>query len=193
MAEIGIFLCIGFVLFLLALLAAFYVLSVYNGLVSLRNNIDKAWANIDVVLKQRADLIPNLVETVKGYMKHEKGTLEEITRLRTSMMGASGPAAKAAASEGISAALKTIFAVSENYPKLQASENFMKLQEQITAMENQIADRREFYNDSVLLFNTRIHSLPDMLFASLMGLKDKEYFKAEEGEKAAVKVSMDAK
>ncbi len=191
MADFAIFACCGFVVFMLALLAGFYLLSIYNGLVQLRNNIDKAWANIDVVLKQRTDLIPNLVEAVKGYMKHEKSTLEEITRLRTAMMSASGPAEKARASEGISAALKTIFAVAENYPKLEASQNFLKLQEQLTAMENQIADRREFYNDSVMLFNTRIHSLPDSLFASAMGYRDKEYFKAAEGEKGAVSVKME--
>ncbi len=190
-ADFAIFACCGFFVFVLALLAAFYVFSIYNGLISLRNNIDKAWANIDVLLKQRTDLIPNLVETVKGYMKHERETLTEIARLRTQMMGAHGPAEKAKASEGISSALKSIFAVAENYPKLQASENFMKLQEQLSAIENQIADRREFYNDSVMLFNTRIHSLPDTLFASMMGLKDKEYFKVSEEDKKPVQVKMD--
>jgi LemA protein len=190
MAGETIFLCCGFFAFVLALLAGFYVFSIYNGLISLRNNIEKAWANIDVLLKQRTDLIPNLVETVKGYMKYERSVLTNITALRTSMMGATTPGEKAKASEGISAALKSIFAVAENYPQLQASQSFLKLQEQLSAMENQIADRREFYNDSVLLFNTRIHSLPDMLFASLMGLKDKEYFKVAEEEKEAVKVKL---
>ncbi|MEW6035933.1 MAG: LemA family protein [Candidatus Micrarchaeota archaeon] len=193
MAEFALIACCGFFLFVLALLAGFYVLSIYNGLVSLRNNMDKAWANIDVLLKQRSDLIPNLVEAVKGYMKYEKGTLEELTKLRTAMMGAKSPHEKAAASEGISAALKTIFAVSENYPKLQASENFMELQKQLSAIENQIADRREFYNDSVMLFNTRIHSLPDMLFASMMGMKDRDYFKVAEEEKKVVEVKLEEK
>lgn len=183
MAGDAIFICCGFFGAVLALLAAFYLFSIYNGLVQLRNNMDKAWANIDVLLKQRTDLIPNLVETVKGYMKYEKAVLTEITRLRTAMMSATGPAEKAKASEGISTALKTIFAVAENYPRLEASQNFLKLQEQLSAIENQIADRREFYNDSVMLFNTRIHSLPDLIFASLMGLKDREYFKATEEEK----------
>ncbi|MCI0503306.1 LemA family protein [Candidatus Micrarchaeota archaeon] len=191
MAGEVVILCCGFFVFVLALLAAFYVFSIYNGLISLRNNIEKAWANIDVLLKQRTDLIPNLVETVKGYMKYEKGTLEEITRLRTSMMSATTPGEKALASEGISAALKTIFAVAENYPKLEASQNFLKLQEQLSAIENQIADRREFYNDSVMLFNTRIHSVPDTIFASMMGLKDKEYFKVAEEDKKIVQVKMD--
>jgi LemA protein len=191
MAFEVVLICCGFFGFVLALLAAFYIFSIYNGLISLRNNIEKAWANIDVLLKQRTDLIPNLVETVKGYMKYEKGTLTEITRLRTQMMGASTPGEKALASEGISAALKTIFAVAENYPKLEASQSFLKLQEQLSAIENQIADRREFYNDSVMLFNTRIHSVPDTIFASMMGFKDKEYFKVAEEDKKLVSVKMD--
>ncbi len=191
MAGEVLILCCGFFVFVLFLLAVFYAFSIYNGLISLKNNIEKAWANIDVLLKQRSDLIPNLVETVKGYMKYEKSTLVEITRLRTEIMSASTPGEKARASEGISAAIKSIFAVAENYPQLKASENFLELQKQLSAMENQIADRREFYNDSVLLFNTRIHSVPDMIFASMMGMKDKEYFKATEEEKKLVEVKME--
>jgi LemA protein len=183
--------CLGFVVLVLFCLAAFYVVTVFNGLISLRNNIDKAWANIDVMLKQRSDLIPNLVEAVKGYMKYERSVLENITRLRTSMMSAQGVAEKARASEAISSALKSIFAVAEKYPQLRASENFLELQKQLSAMENQIADRREYYNDAVLLYNTRIKSFPDMLFAMPLGMKEKEYFKAEEGEKAPVTVKMD--
>ncbi|MEW6748774.1 MAG: LemA family protein [Candidatus Micrarchaeota archaeon] len=188
---IELIVCCGFSVLIIGLLFLFYLFSMYNGLISLRNNIEKAWANIDVLLKQRSDLIPNLVEAVQGYMKHEKGTLEEITRLRVSLLKASGPAEKAKASEGISSALKTLFAVAENYPKLEASKSFMKLHEQLTAMENQIADRREFYNDSVLLFNTRIHSIPDSLMAALMGFKDKEYFRATDEEKKAVPVKLE--
>ena len=190
MAEFTALCCVGFFVVVGFLLAGFYAFSVYNGLVALRNNIDRAWANIDVLLKQRSDLIPNLVETVKGYMKYEKSVLEEITRLRTSMMSASGPAEKARASEAISASLKSIFAVAENYPKLEASSNFLELQKQLSAIENQIADRREFYNNSVLLYNTRIHSLPDLLFAAILGFRDKEYFKATEEEKKVVEVKM---
>lgn len=182
--------CIGFVVVVLGLLALFYLVTVYNGLVSLKNNIEKAWANIDVLLKQRSDLIPNLVETVKGYTKHEKEILEKITKLRAQVMAYESPAKKAKPSEAITAALKTIFAVSENYPKLRANENFMKLQVQLTAIENQIADRREFYNDSVLLYNTRIKSLPDMLVALPMGYRKKVYFKATEKEKKEVKVEL---
>ena len=191
MAGEVLIICCGFFVFVLALLAAFYVFSIYNGLISLKNNIEKAWANIDVLLKQRTDLIPNLVETVKGYMKYEKNLLTEITSLRTAMMSASTPGEKAKASEAISSSLKSIFAVAENYPKLEASQNFLKLQEQLSAIENQIADRREFYNDSVMLFNTRIHSIPDTIFASMMGLKVKEYFKVAEEDKKVVQVKLD--
>ena len=182
--------CLGLLGLILLVLAIFYIFSIYNGLISLKNNIERAWANIDVLLKQRTDLIPNLVETVKGYMKHERGVLEEITRMRAEMLSAQGPAQKAKASDHITSALKSIFAVAENYPQLRASENFLHLQQQISAIENQIADRREFYNESVLLFNTRIHSLPDMVLAGMMGFRDKEYFKATEEEKKNVEVKL---
>jgi LemA protein len=180
--------CFGFVLVVIAVLAIIYIVSLINGLISLRNQIDKSWANIDVLLKQRGDLVPNLVEIVKGYMKYERQTLTEITKLRADVMSAETPSRKAKPSEAISSALKTIFAVAENYPKLQASNNFIKLHEQLVAIENQIADRREFYNDSVYLYNTRIHSVPDLIFAGLMGMRDKEYFKASEEDKKVVDV-----
>lgn len=182
--------CMGFIILVSGLLAAFYAVSVYNGIIRLRNNIDKAWSNIDVLLKQRSDLIPNLVSAVKGYMKHEKGVLTEITRLRTSVLSGS-PAEKANASEKISESLKTLFAVAEDYPKLRASENFLDLQNKLSAIENQIADRREFYNDSVLLFNTRIQVLPDSIVASLLGMKPREYFSAKGAEKKLVEVQFD--
>lgn len=182
--------CLGFVLIVLAILAVFYIVSIYNGLIVLRNNIDKAWSNIDVLLKQRSDLIPNLVETVKGYMRHERKVLTEIARMRASLSKAKSPETKAKASEKISEDLKTIFAVAENYPKLKANENFLELQKKIASIENQIADRREFYNDSVLLFNTRIQIIPDSIVAGILGMKQKEYFKATEGEKKSVKVKL---
>jgi len=182
--------CFGFVFIVLIVLAVIYIVSVINSLISLRNQIDKSWANIDVLLKQRSDLVPNLVEIVKGYMKHERETLVQIAKLRADVLSAETPSKKARPSEGISSALKTIFAVAENYPKLQASDNFIKLHEQLVALENQIADRREFYNDSVYLYNTRIHSVPDMIFAGLMGMHDKEYFKASEEDKKVVDVKL---
>ena len=186
-----VFLMLGFFAFVIGILALFYIVTIFNGLIDLRNNIDKAWANIDVLLKRRSDLIPNLVETVKGYKAYEQDVLEEIARLRTAMMSADGPAEKARHSEAISSTLKTMFAVAENYPNLKASENFLKLQDQLSQIENQIADRREFYNDSVMLFNTRIHSIPDMVFASLLRFKDREYFRAKEEEKEAVDVKIE--
>jgi LemA protein len=188
--EVALICCGGIVFGVLALLV-FYLFSVYNGLVSLRNNMDKAWANIDVLLKQRTDLIPNLVEAVKGYMKYEKQVLTDITALRTSMMSAQTPREKAVASEGISAALKTIFAVSEKYPNLKANENFLQLQNQLVAIENQIADRREFYNDAVMLYNTRIKSVPDNIIAGMFNFRESEYFKVVEEEKKPVQVKME--
>lgn len=193
MAELALFACCGFFIVVAFLLVLFYLVSIFNGLISLKNNIDKSWANIDVVLKQRTDLIPNLVETVKGYAKYEKGVLEEVTRLRTAMMSAQGPSAKAKINDAMTLGLKSLFAVAENYPQLQASTNFLKLQEQLSAMENQIADRREFYNDSVLLYNTRIASVPDSVAAGVLGMKPKEYFKATEEEKQAVNVKIETK
>jgi LemA protein len=191
MVALALPICAGFVVLVLAVLAIFYIVSVFNGLITLRNNIDKAWANIDVLLKQRSDLIPNLVETVKGYMKYERKLLTDVTSLRASLMAAQTTGEKARHSEGISAALKSIFAVSEKYPQLKANEGFLDLQKQLVAMENEIADRREFYNDSVLLYNTRIKSLPDMLFAIPLGFRERDYFRAAEEEKAPVNVKME--
>jgi len=182
--------CFG-IIAAIAILAIIYLFTIYNRLVTLRNNIDKAWANIDVMLKQRYDLVPNLVQAVQGYMKHEKQVFEDIAALRASFMGAGGPAEKAKANDALSGALKTIFAVSENYPDLKASTNFLELQKQLTVLENQIADRREFYNDSVLLYNNRIKSVPDTIIASAFGFKEKEYFKAGEEEQKAVQVKME--
>ncbi len=190
MAFEGLICCGGIILGLLVLFV-FYLFSVYNGLVSLRNNVDKAWANIDVLLKQRSDLIPNLVQTVKGYMKYEKQTLIDITALRASIMTAHGPQETAKHSEAITASLKTIFAVSEKYPDLKADDNFLDLQKQLTEMENGIADRREFYNDSVMLYNTRIKSLPDSIIAGMFHFTETEYFRAVEEEKAPVQVDID--
>ncbi len=180
--------CAGFVLVVLAFLLVFYIFSIYNGLIQLRNNVDKAWANIDVLLKQRSDLVPNLVETVKGYEKHEKAIFENVAQMRSAMMSAQGPAAKAKANDMLSSALRSIFAVAENYPELQASNNFLELQKQLESIENQIADRREFYNDSVMLYNTRIKVLPDTVIAGIIGCKETEYFKATESEKQNVEV-----
>ena len=166
-----------------------YLISVYNMLVGLRNNNKKSYSNIDVLLKQRNDEIPNLVETVKGYMKHERNLLEQITKIRSAITGAHSMGERAAADNMMHDALKTLFAVAENYPKLKANENFMKLQNRITGLENEIADRREFYNESVTIYNTRIESFPTLVFAKLFSFKHFDWFKATEKDKKAVKTS----
>ncbi|MBU2561445.1 MAG: LemA family protein [Nanoarchaeota archaeon] len=165
-----------------------YFIGIYNGLVRLRNNIKKSWGNIDVLLKQRTDELPKLIASVKGYMKHEKGVLTEITNARSAIMKAKTMPEKAAADSQISAALKTLFAVAENYPQLKANENFMHLQQRISGIENELADRREFYNDSANQFNIRIESFPDMIVANVMKLTPKEMFKVSEEDKKDVKV-----
>lgn len=165
-----------------------YVVGIYNGLVRLRNDIKKAWANIDVLLKQRTDELPKLIKTVKGYMKHEKSLLENITKARTDFLNAKTLGAKAEADNLLSGFLKTLFAVAENYPNLKANENFMQLQKRISGIENELADRREFYNDAANTFNIRIQSFPDMVVAGMMHLEEQEMFKAAEADKSDVKV-----
>lgn len=168
---------VGFLAAGVLLLAAFYGIVIFNGLVLLSNNIDKAWANIDVLLKKRLDLVPNLVEIVKGYTKYERGILEDLTRIRISALQAREIPEKAQGSEAISASLKSVFAVAENYPDLKASANFLNLQKEISAIETQIALRREFYNDSVLLYNTKLETIPSRFVATLIRFRPKEYFK----------------
>ncbi len=166
-----------------------YVTLIFNGLISLKNNIRKSSANIDVLLKQRSDELPRLVETVKGYMKHEKDVFATIARARAEMLKAQNLSQKAEASNEITEALKTIFALSEKYPELKANENFLKLQERITGLENEIADRREFYNDSVNAYNTRIQLFPDVIIAKAAGYTEPEqYFKATDEEKRTVAI-----
>lgn len=162
---------------------------IYNELVSLRARIDNAWSQIDVQLKKRYDLVPNLVETVKGYAKHEKSIFENVTKARTAALGATTPAQKAKAESELSTALKSIFAVAENYPQLRASENFKLLQEQLEGIESKIAYTRQFYNDSVLDYNTKIAQIPHSFIASMFGFTAREYFKIEEKERENIKVS----
>ena len=180
---------IGGILLLFVIIIG-YIVSLFNGLVTLKNNIQKSWANIDVLLKQRSDELPNLVNSVKGYMKHEKGLLVELTNARTSLLKAQTLPQKAKADNMITGALKSIFAVAENYPNLKANENFLQLQGRISGLENELADRREFYNDSVNTFNIKIQSFPDMLIAKMMGLTSPhEMFQVAESERQQVKVS----
>ena len=178
-----IFLIIGLLFFTLLIA----LLLIYNGLVRLKNNIKKSWANIDVLLKQRSDELPNLIASVKGYMEHERTTLEALTKARTDVLQAPTLSKKAVADMLITEALKTIFAVAENYPNLKANENFLKLQNRITSLENELADRREFYNDSVNIYNIRIHSFPDMIVARMLNYTDEQWFKASDEDKAVVK------
>ncbi len=167
-----------------------YTVILYNELVRLRNDIDRAWANIDVLLKQRHDEIPNLVETVKGYMQHERETLEAVTLARTSSLNATTIAQKAQADVQVTNALRGLFAVAENYPQLKASDNFLRLQSRISELEEKIADRREFFNDDVNTYNTRIGQLPEVFLASLMNLKPRDMFKVSDADRGQVQVKL---
>src|SRR6202789_2953050 len=151
-----------------------YGVILYNELVRLRNDNDRAWANIDVLLKQRHDEIPNLVETVKGYMQHEQQTLIAVTQARAASMNAASINQKAGAELKLSNALRGFFAVAENYPQLKANENFLKLQTRISELEERIAERREFFNDDVNTYNTRIGQIPEVFVASYMELKRRD-------------------
>ena len=164
-----------------------FIVFIYNSLIKLRVRVKNAWAQIDVQLKRRYDLIPNLVSAVKGYMKHEKGVLEAVTKARTSLMSGSTKE-KAKASNQITDALKSIFAVAENYPNLKANENFMQLQEELSGTESKIAYARQFFNDSVMAFNEAIQVFPKNIFAKMFGFHQEEFFGAEEKEKKNVKV-----
>ena len=164
------------------------VIFLFNSLIRLRNQVKNAFAQIDVQLKRRNDLIPNLVESVKGYMKHERKLLENITRARSAILKAKTMADKAKSSNMLSETLKSLFAVSENYPKLKANENFLQLQEELSGTENKIAYARQNYNDMVMTFNTKIESFPNNILANMLGFKQETLFEASEAEKKNVKV-----
>ncbi len=168
---------------------ALWFIIAYNSFINLRNRVENAWSQIDVQLKRRFDLIPNLMEAVKGYMKHEKGTFKEITEARTAFLNAKGPKEMAAAEGMLSGALKSIFAVAENYPKLEASTNFMQLQEELSGTESKIAYSRQFYNDSVQEWNVKLQSFPSNLIAGIFTFTTKEFFKTEGVERENIKVS----
>ena len=164
-----------------------FVIYIYNSLIRLRMRVKNAWSQIDVQLKRRYDLIPNLISTVKGYMKHEKGVLEEVTKARTSLITGSMKD-KAKASNQVTDALKSIFAVAENYPQLKANENFIQLQEELSGTESKIAYARQFYNDSVMQYNESLQVFPKNFFARLFSFKAEDFFKTEGKEKENVKV-----
>ena len=170
---------------------ALVIIFLYNGLVVLRNRVKNAWSQIDVQLKRRADLIPNLVDAVKGYMKYEKDVLTKITEARTAIMKAKTVKEAEQADNMFSSALKSIFAVAENYPKLKANENFLQLQEELSGTESKVAFARQFYNDSVLEYNNSVQTFPSSIVSSLFGFTLNDYFEAAPEERARVKVSFE--
>lgn len=174
----------------LAVVAVFvlWIIYIYNRLVVLRNRIENAWSQIDVQLRRRYDLIPNLVETVKGYAAHEKEVFEKVAAARSSMMSANGVVQQGEAQNQISQALKSLFAVSEAYPELKANENFLMLQEELSGTESKIAYARQFYNDSVMSFNTLVQSFPANMLAGMFGFSQKEYFPMDEAAREPIKV-----
>ena len=169
---------------------AIYTTILYNELVRLRNENDRAWANIDVLLKQRHDEIPNLVSCVKGYMDHERQTLETVTEARAASMNAASIGQKARADLLLTGALHGLFAVAEHYPDLKANQNFLALQKRISELEERIADRREFFNDDVATYNTRIAQLPEVFLARRMKLQPRQLFKVNEQERQQVEVKL---
>ena len=169
-------------------LVLLYLWFIYNGLVTARMRIREAWSGIEVQLKRRSSLIPNLIETVKGYAKHEKSVFENVTKARSNLLSAKSPKEMASANNMLAGALKTLFAVAEAYPNLRASENFKQLQEEISDTETKIAASRQFYNANVLDYNTKIKVFPNFIFASLFSFKEEEFFEAEEESKKEVKV-----
>jgi LemA protein len=184
---------VGFliVILVIVLLIVGYVVVTYNGLVGMRNRIENAWAQIDVQLKRRYDLIPNLVETVRGYAAHEKGTLEAVIQARNMAMQAQGPVEQAQAENMITGALKSVFALSEAYPDLKANQSFLNLQEELTGTEGRIAYARQFYNDSVTSYNTKIQTFPANAIAGRFSFDEREYFEVDDAARGNVTVSFD--
>lgn len=165
-----------------------WLLSTYNGLVTLRNRVREAWSQIDVQLKRRSSLIPNLVEAVKGYAKHEKQVLENVTKARSALLGAKNPGQAAAANDMLTGALKSLFAVAEAYPNLRASENFKALQDELSDTETKVAASRQFYNTNVLDLNNSLETIPSAWIGQMFGFKKEEFFKASEEEKKDIEV-----
>jgi LemA protein len=177
---------IGFIV-----VVAGWVILTYNGLVTLRNQLENAWSQIDVQLKRRYDLIPNLVEAVKDYMEYEQDVLTKVTEARAQAVSAQGPAEQAQADNMLTRALRSLFAVVENYPELKANENVLKLQEELTSTENRISFSRQFYNDTVMRFNTRLQTFPTNVIAGMLGFAAREFFETgNDAEREPVKVDL---
>lgn len=179
---------VGLIILGVVVLIALLVIAKYNQMVSLRNRIQNAWSQIDVQLRRRYDLIPNLVETVKGYATHEKEVFENVTKARSAMMDAQGAQAQGEAQNQITSALKSLFAVAEAYPQLRANENFMTLQEELSGTESKIAYARQFFNDQVMTFNTLIQTFPGNIIAGMFGFTAHEYFPMEDVAREPIKV-----
>ncbi len=179
---------IEIIIVIVLILIIVYVAYLYNSLVKLRNRVKNAWSQIDVQLKRRTDLIPNLVETVKGYAKHEKSVFENVTKARSSLMSAKTVEENAKANNQLTDALKTLFAVAENYPDLKANENFKDLQRQLSETEDKIAYSRQFYNDTVLMYNNKCQMVPSNIIASLFHFKESEFFEIAETEREVPEV-----
>ncbi len=177
-----------FIIFVVLLVIVLFLISTYNSLIVKRNRVKNAWAQIDVQLKKRFDLIPNLVETVKGYAKHEASTLEAVVKARNQYISAGTPEDMMKANNEMTGALSRLFALAESYPDLKANTNFMELQGELTQVEEKIAYARQFYNDTVMIFNNAIQVVPSNIVASVFGFKEEPYFKADETERQNVKV-----
>jgi len=187
---LGVGILIGLVVVLFVIGIFIYFITIYNSLVRLKNDISKSWANIDVLLKQRHDELPKLIETCKGYMQYEQKTFQMIAEARTSFMQATSVGQKAQADNMMSGALKSLFAVAENYPELKANNNFLQLQKRISELEERIADRREFFNDTTNTFNIRIQQLPDVFVAKMLSLEARELFKVSDEDRRDVEMKM---
>ncbi len=187
MLKLGLIMLVLLVLVVLG--AVLYFVTIYNGLIRLKNNIDKAWSNIDVLLKQRHDEIPKLVAICEGYMKYEQETLKKVIEARSLFDRARGVAQTAEADQAVTQALKSLFALAENYPDLKADNNFLGLQGRVSTLENSIADRREFFNESVNLYNIRIQQIPDVLIAHLFNFEPSVLWQINPPEREDVKIS----
>lgn len=180
---------IGWILLVVGIIIVMMFIYYYNRLVTLSNQIDNSLSQIDVQLKKRSDLVPNLLASVKGYMKHERAVITEVTNARKALMGATSFEGKVKAGAQLESALKSVFAIAENYPQLKASENFMQLQQELTSIEDKIAYSRQFYNDGILSYNNACTLFPGKIFASIYGKKEKPFLKISEEEKTVPKLN----
>lgn len=180
---------LAIILLVIVAVVVIAVVALFNSLVLGRNRVDNAWSQIDVQLKKRADLVPNLVETVKGYSRHEQDVFSKIAQARTALLNAKGPKEKAMANNLFSSALKTIMAIGESNPELKASANFLSLQQELSGIEEKIAYARQFYNDAVMSYNTSLQTFPNNMLAGQFGFTNKDFFEAEPLERNAPKVS----